>query len=218
MRNRSGWIIAAVALAVMLGAVDSSAAEHKYVGAAKCKSCHKKELIGNQYGEWQKGPHAKAYETLQGEEAAEVAKEKGLTTAPHESKECLQCHVTAYDLPASAFDKKPLKASDGIQCESCHGPGKDYRKKKVMSDRDKAVAAGMWEPENDEKICTTCHNADSPTWDPSKGFDHKERMKKIAHAIPEDVKGKYLEIEAKRKAERKAQGGKADDEDEEDEE
>ena len=159
--------------------------------------------------------HSKAYETLKGEKAAEIAKEKGITTPPHETKECLQCHVTAYGLPASAFDKnKLLKSSDGIQCESCHGPGKDYRKKKTMSDRDKAVAKGMWEPENDEKICTACHNADSPTWDATKGFDHEEAMKKIAHPIPEDVKGKYLEILAKRRAER---GGGADDDEDDDE-
>jgi hypothetical protein len=199
------------------GAAEGSGAAktaHKYTGAKKCKTCHGKELIGDQYAEWQKGEHAKAYETLKGEEAIELAKKKGITGPPHEAEECLKCHVTAYGAPASAFAKKPLKATDGVQCESCHGPGKDYQKKKVMSDRKKATAKGMWDPGEDATICTACHNDESPTWDPAKGFDHEEAKKNVSHPIPEDVKGKYLEIVAKRKAER----GESDDEEEEEEE
>lgn len=196
---------------VEVRAADAPMPKHKYVGAAKCKSCHKKELMGDQYGEWQKSVHAKAYETLRSDKAVEIAKNKGITTPPHETAECLECHVTAYGLPAAAFDKKPLLAKDGIQCESCHGPGKDYRKKKVMSDRDKSIAKGMWEPGKDAKICTTCHNDRSPTWDAAVGFDYEKAKEKIAHPIPKDVKGRYLEI----LAERKAKGGAVDDEDDE---
>jgi hypothetical protein len=36
-----------------------------------------------------------------------------------------------------------------------------------------AVAAGMWEPGEDEKICTQCHNQDSPTSDEAEGFDYE---------------------------------------------
>jgi hypothetical protein len=86
-----------------------------------------------------------------------------------------------------------------------------------MSDHDKSIAAGMWEPGEDEKICTGCHNDESPTWDAEKGFDYEERKEEIAHAIPEDVKGKYLEVEKKRKAERKAAGEDVDDDEEDDE-
>jgi hypothetical protein len=68
-----------------------------------------------------------------------------------------------------------------------------------MSDRDKAIAKGMWEPGKDEKICAACHNDRSPTWDAAVGFDYEARKKKIAHPIPEDVKGKYLEIANQRK-------------------
>jgi hypothetical protein len=98
----------------------------------------------------------------------------------------------------------PLKPSDGVQCESCHGPGNDYRKKKVMSDEKKAIAAGMWQPGKDEKLCTSCHNDKSPSWDPKKfklaggktvGYDYEQAMEKIAHAIPTDVKGHYLELQ-----------------------
>jgi hypothetical protein len=187
--------------------------EHKYVGAVKCKTCHRKDLMGDQYGEWEKGVHAKAFDTLKSDEAAKIAKEKGLSAPAHESSECLECHVTAYGKPASAFASKPLKASDGVQCESCHGPGNDYKKKKTMADREKSISLGMWDPGKDEKICTACHNDEGPTWDPAEGFDFAKMKEKIAHPIPEDVKGKYIEMEKKLRAEKG--GGGDDDEDEE---
>jgi hypothetical protein len=211
-----------VGLALVREPADAAAAESKYVGFKKCKSCHKKELIGNQIAKWKEMKHSKAYESLQSADALKIAKEKGLSTPPHEAPECLKCHVTAYDVDPALISKKPLDPADGVQCESCHGPGSAYRKKKVMADRDKAVAAGMWEPENDEKICTACHNDESPSWDPTKytladgstaGFDHEQAMEEIAHPIPEDVKGRYLEVEKEMKAKKK--GGAAEDEEEE---
>jgi len=175
------WFAAGAAL-VFVSSGPSQAEEsaslpaHQYVGAAKCKSCHKKELMGNQHAKWMKGPHAKAYETLKGDKAAEVAKEKGIATPPYETKECLGCHTTAYGLPAAAFKKKPLKAQDGVQCESCHGPGSNYRKKSIMSDEKKSIANGLVLPT--EEVCTACHNDESPTWDPAVGFDFEEAKKK----------------------------------------
>ena len=214
MRRGIIGMIGGVVLALLMGSVASSAADHQYIGAAKCKTCHKKDLIGNQYGAWQEGQHSKAFETLKSEKATEIAKEKGLTVPAYESDDCLKCHMTGHGLPATAFKKKPLNAKDGIQCESCHGPGSDYKKKKTMSDRDKSIAAGMWEPGKDEKICQACHNDESPTWDAAKGFDYEERKEKIAHPIPEDVKGNYIAIEKKLKAEK----GESDEEEEEEEE
>ena len=93
-----------------------------------------------------------------------------------------------------------------------------------MSDEKKAIAAGMWKPGKDAKICTDCHNDESPSWDPKKfkladgstvGFDYEQAKKKIEHKIPKDVKGHYLELLKKKKAEGGA--GAADEEDDEDE-
>jgi hypothetical protein len=215
-----------LAFALSGDTVGASKGDHKYVGVNKCKTCHKKELIGNQFGKWQDAKHSKAFDTLKTDEAIKIAKEKGIAGPPHEADDCLKCHATGFGLKAEQLAKKPLKLSNGVQCESCHGPGKDYRKKKVMSDHDKSIAAGMWEPGEDEKICTECHNEDATGWDPAKyeladgskvGFDFEKAKEEIAHPIPEDVKGKYLEVEKKLKAERKARG-EADEEEEEDEE
>jgi len=218
MRTASTLIVAIFCLTsfALGGTASAAASKFKYVGAKDCGKCHKKDLIGNQLGEWKKSEHHKAYETLKGDDAAKIAKERGLAKPAYESEECLKCHVTGYGLPASAFQKKPLLESDGVQCESCHGPGSGYRKKKTMSDPDKAIAAGMWEPGKDEKICTNCHNSDSPTWDAAKGFDYKEMKKKIAHPIPEDVKGHYIEKEKELRAQKGSAGGDDEEEEEQD--
>ena len=109
-----------------------------YVGVDKCKTCHKKPDQGEQFTIWEKSAHAKAFKTLQGEEAAKIAKEKGLKTAAYEAPECLKCHVTGYDAPADKKESK-FSAEDGVQCESCHGPGSEYKSKKIMQDRKAAT-------------------------------------------------------------------------------
>jgi hypothetical protein len=197
MIARLMWTALAVGLLLAFGAAPAVAGSAKYVGVAKCKSCHKKELIGNQYGAWEGSPHAKAVETLKGDKAKQVAAEKGISGPPNEAAECLKCHATASAVDPSMVDGKPLNVEDGVQCESCHGPGSDYRKKKVMADHAAAVAAGMKEPGKDASICTACHNDQSPTY---KGFDYEARKKEIAHPIPAEVKGRYIEAEKEARA------------------
>ena len=192
----------AIAFSLSVVAVTASAGEFKYVGAKKCKTCHKKELIGNQYAKWQESGHSKAFDTLKSDKALEIAKEKGIAGAPHESDDCLKCHATAFGLTPEQIAKKPLKLTDGIQCETCHGPGSAYKKKKVMSDHDKSVAAGMLEP--DEKTCTGCHNDESPTWDAAKGFDFEERKERLRTPSPKTSKAS---ISKSRRPERRPAAG-----------
>ena len=178
------------AAALIVTASPSRAQDHKYTGVAKCKTCHKKEPIGNQFGSWEKTKHAKAWSTLESEQAKEWAAEAEVEN-PQKDERCVKRHVTAYGVPDSLkrtrFDEK-----DGVQCEACHGAGNDYRKKKIMADRDKAIARGLVaEP---EKTCVECHNDDSPAWDPERytlpdgtqaGFDYDQAMEAIAHPVPE---------------------------------
>ena len=161
----------------------SDTGEHDYVGVARCRKCHKKEKRGNQYGKWLEAPHSRAYKNLASDSAKAVAARVGLKEDPQKSKECLICHVTAFGVEASRFDSA-FRMEDGIQCEACHGPGKDYKKKTIMKDHDKAVANGLIIP--DENVCKNCHNQDSPTY---REFFFEERWKKIAHPFPEDYKG-----------------------------
>ncbi|MEO8230652.1 MAG: cytochrome c family protein [Ignavibacteriota bacterium] len=154
--------------------------EHKYVGVKLCGMCHKTEAVGKQYVIWENSKHAHAYKTLTTAEADQVAKEKGYTTKAVETEECLKCHVTGYKVDASLFTDK-FNISDGIQCEACHGPGSDYKSKKIMEDKKLAVENGLKIYESPEQLCVTCHNEESPSF---KGFNFKEMWAKIEHSVP----------------------------------
>lgn len=172
-------LILSLAVFVLLSYASTGvAADHSYVGVKKCKMCHKKESTGNQYGVWLKSAHAKAYETLGSDESKAIAAKLKLEGNPQELDQCLSCHVTGHGVAAELLGTG-YKVTDGVGCESCHGPGSDYWKKSVMKDREKAVAAGMIVP--DEKTCLQCHNDKSPTF---KEFDFEKMFAKIAHPNP----------------------------------
>jgi hypothetical protein len=93
------------------------AGDNEYIGAAKCKMCHKVS-----YASWAETPHAKAFDKLKPEEQSKA--------------ECLKCHATG--------DSAELP---GVQCEACHGAGGGYKSMKVMKDPEAARAAGLLIPD-----------------------------------------------------------------------
>jgi len=180
--------VAAFAVCLALGSAAQTAEKpHQYVGAAKCKTCHQTAAQGSQHSLWQKSQHAKAFETLGGQAAAAVAKEKGIED-PQKADECLKCHVTGHGVKPEALAATFVK--DGVQCESCHGPGSDYMKmatmKGITSGQIEAASVGLVLPS--EKMCVGCHNEESPTF---KGFNYEEMSKKIAHPVPAERKAQY---------------------------
>ncbi|MCP5068183.1 MAG: hypothetical protein GY946_16600 [bacterium] len=187
-----GVVALAVAILVIPGA-NAQADEkkvHKYIGARKCKSCHGKEGIGNQYGSWLETAHAKAMETLTTDKAKEWASEASVSD-PQNDEKCVKCHTTGYGVPEDQLSSKYTR-DEGVQCEACHGPGRDYRKKKIMIDKELAKEKGLI-PQSAE-VCVGCHNDESPAWDPERytqadgsksGFDYELAVKAIAHPIPE---------------------------------
>jgi len=160
----------------------SQAKKPQYVGSKKCKMCHMSKKRGDQWNKWLNGPHAKAFTILATEEAKAVAKKAGVSGDPQKSPKCLECHVTAFDAPASA-KAATFKQDEGVGCEACHGAGSLYKSMKVM----KALAAGTQDPKAvgyvkpDESTCKKCHNEKSPTYKP---FNFAERAKEIAHPVP----------------------------------
>lgn len=173
--------LVAMGLLVLAGApLAEEKAQPSYIGVDGCKMCHKSEKSGNQYGVWLESAHAKAYEVLASDAAKAIAGDKG---NPQELDECLQCHVTAHGVDAARLDKK-YKVEDGIGCESCHGPGSEYKSNKVMKDRDAAVAAGLIVPT--EETCVACHNEKSPTFE---AFDFEKAVTTIAHPKPKAAEG-----------------------------
>ncbi|MFH1195626.1 MAG: cytochrome c family protein [bacterium] len=157
-----------------------------FEGAEKCGMCHKKDADGAQLIKWQKSKHANAYKTLLSEEANKISMEKYGKKAV-EAEECLKCHASGYDVDKALLGKK-FKVEDGVQCETCHGPGSEYQAMKVMKVREDAVKNGLhvWKDEAEiEKMCLTCHNSESPTF---KEFKFKEQYAQIVHNNPTKVK------------------------------
>jgi len=121
-----------LAVAVLVGlaglVVGSADGAPTYIGADKCKMCHK-----IQHTSWLETKHAKATE------AAKASTQWKFEAA------CLTCHATNKD-----------EALAGVQCEACHGAGSDYKSIQVMKDRAKAVAAGLVVPT--QATCNGCHD------------------------------------------------------------
>ncbi len=140
-----------------------SAQDFKYIGASKCKMCHNKAPKGEQFNKWSEGVHAKAMESLKGDEANDP--------------KCLKCHSTAGSVDKSLI--AGLKSTEGVSCESCHGPGSAYKSASVMKNQKLSLEKGLVIP--DEKVCKTCHNEESPHY---KGFNFEEYVAKIAHDDP----------------------------------
>jgi hypothetical protein len=150
----------------------------EYVGASKCKSCHKAEKNGAQFPKWSSKKHSKAYEALKSDAAKEKAKAAGVED-PLKDETCLSCHTTAYKAKNKA---KSYKIEEGVTCEACHGPGSMYKKSSIMKDRKKSVEAGMVD-KVDEKICVTCHKKDIPGHE-GKFTTFEKEYAKIAHPVP----------------------------------
>jgi len=152
------------------------AQDFEYIGASKCKMCHNKTTVGAQYKVWLAGPHAKAMESLSSEASLTYAKENGIAD-PTKEASCLKCHSTAGSIDPEL--NAGVKATEGVSCESCHGPGSKYKSNAIMKDQAKSIANGLIVP--DQKVCETCHNEDNPFHKP---FDYEARLKDIAHPIP----------------------------------
>lgn len=155
--------------------------KHSFVGVQTCVTCHKTEKQGMQLDIWQKSKHSQAFKTLQTEKANAIAKEKGFTTPAAETEACLKCHVSGFNVEAAMLGEK-FKMEDGVQCETCHGAGSDYKTLKVMKSREESVANGLLVHENIEEFCKTCHNSESPTF---KEGNISEMWEKIKHPVPE---------------------------------
>ncbi len=127
--------------------------------------------------------HSKAFERLGTPDAKKVAEKAGVAD-PQNDPKCLKCHTTAYGAAPAQLGKKYAK-EEGITCEACHGPGGGHVKARLGSDEGGDGFVNVPDTEITkvpaEKVCTTCHNKESPTFKPFKYADAK---KKIAHPDP----------------------------------
>lgn len=152
----------------------------KYIGAVKCGMCHKKDPKGNQLKKWQEGPHASAMKSLSTDQAKKIATEMGIAD-PTTDAACIKCHSTKGH--ADAKLAAAIKLTEGVSCESCHGPGSMYKSPSVMKNQKMALTKGLILPT--EEVCKKCHNEESPTYKP---FNFEEKVAVIAHPDPTQAK------------------------------
>jgi hypothetical protein len=144
--------------------------EFTYVGAGKCKICHKTEKQGKQFPLWEERKHSKSFVPLTTEEV------KAKVSDAPENPECLKCH-------APLFEKAAEFKKEGVTCEVCHGPGSVYKKLSIMKSREEAVKNGLILYESAEAIkkqCLTCHDMAH-----EKPFDFEAAWEKVKHPVPE---------------------------------
>ncbi len=160
------------------------AKDFDYVGAGGC-NCHKSETK-----KWAKSLHAKAFDLLKVKgrktKRNKAMKKAGLDPKKDytEDKKCLPCHTTGYKEGGfKSIEKTPEFA--GVGCESCHGPGSEYRllheKKKVEFTLEEGLAAGEIFTSK-STVCQDCHlSKDGPMnakIDKKYKFVYDEKVKK----------------------------------------
>ncbi len=162
MRKVSILVFMVAALLASSAMAEGEKKTHEFVGVKKCKTCHKA-----QFKSWGETPHAKAFDVL--------------SDAEKKDEKCIACHTSG------TTTKGVL--SEGVQCEACHGGGKDYKSAKIMSKKKwkadpeahkkMAIEAGLVYPT--EETCVRCHTKEgNPNFKP---FDFA-KMKDLVHPVP----------------------------------
>jgi hypothetical protein len=116
----------------------------QYIGSETCGDCHAE--ISQK---WSQTHHANAYEGL-------------LNSGQQDLPACLQCHVVGYGKTGGFLDQELTPELAGVQCESCHGPGKHHT--------DKPDDTHSIIPSPTEKDCRSCHTIGQ---DPHFDFQNK---------------------------------------------
>ena len=126
-------------------------AKNGYVSAAACQRCHEQEYL-----QWSATRHAFAYETL-------LKKERYFDAG------CVSCHTTGFGYPTGFQIGDSDSTLKGVQCETCHGPGKQH----IGNPKKSNIRSGA-----DTSLCLQCHDTQhSPGFEAvvalhSKDVDH----------------------------------------------
>ena len=105
--------------------------ENGYASAAACQRCHEQEYL-----QWSATRHAFAYETL-------LKKERYFDAG------CVSCHTTGFGYPTGFQIGEQDSTLKGVQCETCHGPGKQH----VGNPKQSNIRSGA-----DTSLCLECHD------------------------------------------------------------
>jgi len=106
-------------------------AENGYASATACQQCHEQEYL-----QWSATRHAFAYETL-------LKKERYFDAG------CVSCHTTGFGYATGFQIEEQDSALKGVQCETCHGPGKQH----VGNPKKSNIRSAA-----DTSLCLQCHD------------------------------------------------------------
>jgi hypothetical protein len=124
-----------------------------FAGAESCAKCHQ-----YQYAVWKDSQHSHAFRTLE-------EKNRHLDPA------CTACHSVRQGEEGGFLDARLTPRLANVQCESCHGPGKQH-----VAEPKKPGYGRVDTP----STCVTCHTHEN---DPD--FDFPTYWPKITHREPE---------------------------------
>ena len=105
--------------------------QNGYVSATACQQCHQQEYL-----QWSATRHAFAFETL-------LKKERYFDAG------CVSCHTTGLGYSTGFQIGDQDSTLKGVQCETCHGPGKQH----VGNPKKSNIRSGT-----DTSLCLTCHD------------------------------------------------------------
>jgi hypothetical protein len=139
-----------------------------FVGNAGCAAagCHNANdapgTPGSEFSTWASAdPHAKAYEALKKPESRrmwELLKQppRPGVTGPEDDALCLNCHAPAGVPAANRVAPYDLR-TDGVGCESCHGPASGYRTTHYQADKSAPGLTNTKDLAARVKACADCH-------------------------------------------------------------
>ena len=136
--------------------------ENGYASAAACQRCHEQAYL-----QWSATRHAFAYQTL-------LKKERYFDTG------CVSCHTTGFGYPTGFQIGAQDSALKGVQCETCHGPGKQH----VGNPKKSNIRSGA-----DTSLCLECHDKKhSPGFDEvvalhTKDIDHSRESMNLEELL-----------------------------------
>ncbi len=163
---------ATLLLATLLAAASPQAAEPpvRFAGSPSCATslCHGGAgELRRQNSIWQQQDiHSRTYNTLVNARSAQIAAALKIPEATTSSR-CTACHAPFNDVPKSAFLAEITKPTEGVSCESCHGPAEPWIRSHTRSDfshRDR-VLAGLRDLKHlyvRANSCVACHQTVEP--------------------------------------------------------
>ncbi|MBW3565242.1 MAG: cytochrome c family protein [Acidobacteria bacterium] len=137
-----------------------------YLGPTSCagSTCHgspypveNSNILMNEYDTWVHADgvtHVNAWNVLLNAKSRRIARNMNLPVSADRSPLCLRCHT----LYAPEKSTAGVELSDGVSCESCHGPASGWRADHFREGwtHEDSLAAGMLDTRDPSARSTTC--------------------------------------------------------------